>query len=170
MEYNIYQKFTKEDSKAIREYSKQETNIKAIFFTTIFVRFLYFTYLSLIGLVFFYLVNKRIILIPIICCIISYITLLFMIVKYTLDIPIFIFEYYLKKNKIVTISNTYFRKGDKKISFEKVKTSNIINPDYYFFFVEASPVILKKEFVPDKLKEIIEVTFVEKEENKEDIV
>lgn len=65
------------------------------------------------------------------------------------------------------MSNTYFRKGDKKISFEKVKISYIQNPDFNFFFVEKNPVILKKEFVPDKLKENIDIMYDEKEENKE---
>lgn len=135
-----------------------------------FLRILYFTYLSILGLVFIYLINKKIILIPIICCVTFFMTLLYVLAKFTSDLPVFIIKHFLKKNNIVTISNTYFRKGNKKISFEKVTLFDIKNPDYYFFYVEGSPVTLKREFVPDKLKETLDITFVEKEKNKEDVM
>lgn len=170
MEYNIYQKFTKEDFKAIKEFCERESNVHVIFFASIFLRILYFTYLSIVGLVFVYLINKKMILIPIICCVTFFMILLYVLAKFTAAIPVFIIKYFLKKNKIVKISNTYFRKGDKKISFEKVTLFDKKNPDYYFFYLEGSPVTLKKEFVPDKLKEVIEVAFIEKEKNKEDVV
>lgn len=42
MEYSIYQKFTKEDFKAIKECSERESNVYVIFYTSIFFAYLIF--------------------------------------------------------------------------------------------------------------------------------
>lgn len=165
MEYTLIQNFNKKEIKEIYKFIRDNNKYSSIFLTDLWVKSLWLAIGNLVcSLISIPKISYICLVLSVILVILFFLTLFFFEQK----IPYVFIKHCVKKSNIINLSDTYFRKGNKKILFEKTVKYTADHPKYIFIYMrsdlyESSNIfVLKKNLIPNDIKEIINKIFPSK--------
>lgn len=159
MEYTVIQNYSDEEVKNICKFVRENKIYTPIFLTDLLLKSGYLVILNLIYSLMSYFWIPQIIFIFLFFAIVFAIVFLLIIFSYDKNIPCILIKYYVKKSDVVNLSSSYFRRGNKKLLFTDTEKYTSIHPEYIFIYMRSNIFVIKKNLIPDEIKESINNIF-----------
>lgn len=155
MEYTIVQNFKENEVKDICEFVRKNKIYATIFLTDLLLKSGYLVILNLIYSLMSFIWIPKFIFIFLFFTIAFVILFLSIMFSFDKNVPYTLIKYYVKKSDVVNISDSYFRKGNKKILFKSTEKYTSIHPEYILIYMCSNVFVLKKKLLPEGIKESI---------------